>query len=119
LAWKTLLLVDDNEDTRMLLAHVLRRYGYDAVACSAAAAPALASTTRTRIVVLDVGLPRAYDIAAELRAEDRVMFIVALTGHGEQRRQAASQNGIDAYVRKPADVAKLIALLDDVSLHGR
>jgi DNA-binding response OmpR family regulator len=111
--WPAVLLVDDEEDTRTILAHVLRRHGYDPVTCSMASAVALARTMRPTIVVLDVGLARAYDIASELRREDPAVFVVALTGHGEERRRPAGESGIDTYVRKPADVAQLVGVLDD------
>jgi DNA-binding response OmpR family regulator len=66
------------------------------------------------LVVLDVQLPdeNGYAIARHLRTLSPSLGIVMLTGYGSDRDHLrALDDGVDAYLFKPADIEKLAATL--------
>ena len=111
---KRLLLVDDNEDARELLAGLLELQGYQIrTAGDATDALALAAAWRPHIVVLDLGLPEmdGWELARQLRQLEGLseVRIVALTGYGSERdRERSREAGIDLHLLKPIEVAQLV-----------
>jgi CheY-like chemotaxis protein len=116
-AARRVLVVDDNADAADTLALVLSLQGHDVqVATSARAAIATAAQFRPEVVFLDIGLPEmdGYAVARALRAQEatRSAVLVALTGYGtENDRQRARDEGFDAHLTKPADIARINQLL--------
>ena len=111
------LVVDDAPDITTLLAHVLRRAGYDVTtAFSAPAALAAARTHSFDLVVSDIGMPGmdGYELATSLRALPayRSVPMIAVTGfdqHGDRERALSA--GFNAHLGKPLDPAKLTELI--------
>jgi two-component system CheB/CheR fusion protein len=102
-----LLLVEDNEDARSMLAQALQMQGFDvAVAGDGNTALELFPSFRPDVAVIDIGLPDmdGYQVARKVRANgDRSRIaLIALTGYGrEADRQDAIDAGFDAHLVKP------------------
>jgi CheY-like chemotaxis protein len=76
-----------------------------------------AMTAPAEAFLLDIGMPvmDGYTLARRLRAHPatRDARIIAVSGYGqEQDRRDAMSAGFDALLVKPADLERLIALLD-------
>jgi CheY-like chemotaxis protein len=112
-AAQRVLVVDDNDDARFLLAGLLASHGYVVESAGEAdAALELAATFRPQVVVLDIGLPGidGWELARRLRGITGLesVRLVALTGYGSERdRQRSREAGIDAHLLKPIEVALL------------
>jgi len=110
---KRVLLVDDNEDSRELLAGLLSLQGFEVeAACDAPAALAVVERWRPEVVILDLGLPEmdGWELARRLRSLEGFApaRIIALTGYGSDRdRERSRAAGIDAHLLKPIEVSQL------------
>ena len=110
---KRVLLVDDNEDARELLAGLLELQGYAVEAAGdAGGALAIAARLQPEVVVLDLGLPEVdgWELARRLRQVDGLaqVRIVALTGYGTELDRARSREaGIDVHLLKPIEISQL------------
>jgi signal transduction histidine kinase len=112
------LLIEDNDDGREMMAMMLesQRYqvttaidGDDGLRKAAAAPPDIA--------LVDIGLPGidGYEVARRLRADPamRGVRLIALTGYGQDSdQQRALAAGFDAHLVKPVEIARLMALLE-------
>lgn len=111
------LVVDDDADTRELVAEALTQAGvWVTVAASAADAMTAISLDPPDAIVADIGMPvvSGYEFVRQLRADPRRsgIPIVALTAYGgAEARETALAAGFSAYVRKPYDPRALVALL--------
>jgi DNA-binding response OmpR family regulator len=108
-----ILLVEDDDDLREVLAGGLLAEGHDvlAVADGDAALDALAAE-RHELVLLDLGLgPRGPDgigVCRRLRASDSEPYVMVLTARdGEADVVLALEAGADDYVTKPVGIAEL------------
>jgi PAS domain S-box-containing protein len=107
------LLVDDNEDARELLADALRAAGHD-VEAAADPVEALASVRRfvPQVAVLDIGLPvmDGYELSGRLRELLPVQpWMIALTGYGQERdRVRSAEAGFHEHLVKPVDLQGLL-----------
>ena len=112
-----LLLVEDNDDARTMLAKTLRLSGFNvAEACDGQKALELFRSFRPDIAVIDIGLPvtDGYQLAREVREITKApdIMLIALTGYGrEVDRQAAIDAGFDAHLVKPLNPPELLQLL--------
>jgi PAS domain S-box-containing protein len=111
------LVVDDHRDAAEAMAAMLQIIGMDVrVAHDGATALDMMETFQPSVVLLDIGMPGmdGYEVArrARLQPFGSVASLVALTGWGQdedfERSKAA---GMDAHLVKPADRARLEALL--------
>jgi CheY-like chemotaxis protein/two-component sensor histidine kinase len=112
---RSILIIEDNDDARQMLAamltlggHVVRaaRDGHTGLALAAAAAPDVA--------LIDVSLPdiNGYEVARRLRAAPGRgggrMGLVAVTGFGQEEDQRrAFEAGFDAHLVKPVSPERL------------
>jgi len=118
----SVLVVDDNEDARSLLADALRELGYDVrEAHDGPSAIEAVGDFRPSIAVLDIGLPvmDGYELARRLTALcPRVQF-VAVSGYGQESDQERSrQSGFVGHLVKPIalnDIATLLEQLDQTT----
>jgi DNA-binding response OmpR family regulator len=108
-----ILLVEDDDDLREVLAGGLQADGHDVldVADGNAALDALASG-RHELVVLDLGLgpggPDGIGVCRRLRASDIEPYVMVLTARGgEADVVLALEAGADDYVTKPVGLAEL------------
>jgi CheY-like chemotaxis protein len=109
---KKVLLVEDSEDNRFLLAHVLESAGAE-VECATdgivAVEKALAGDFD--LMLLDIELPYkdGYQVASELRRRDYDRPIVALTAHAmEGEFERCLDSGCDGYIAKPVEGQVLV-----------
>ncbi|MDB4955037.1 MAG: two-component hybrid sensor and regulator [Myxococcales bacterium] len=112
-----ILIVDDNDDARLLLADILTSLGHHVkTADDGPSALVTLAEFKPQFAILDIGLPGmdGYELAAELRKSpegDRIRLI-ALSGYGQPADRARSQRlGFDDHLVKPADVNRLLERL--------
>jgi signal transduction histidine kinase len=110
------LIVEDNEDSRVSLQRVLQADGHlVSAARDARAGLEAAAAGSPNIAIVDIGLPGAdgYQFARELRERlGSGVRLIALTGYGtEADRKRAAEAGFDAHLTKPVDLDRLLALI--------
>lgn len=112
----SVLVVEDDDDNRELLAELLRLEGHAVeTAPDAERAMALAAAHPFDALVADVGLPGmdGLELARELRRRTPHLAVVAVSGYGDIPELAdARGRDVDGVVVKPADPARLLAALD-------
>ncbi|MCA1827371.1 MAG: PAS domain S-box protein, partial [Myxococcales bacterium] len=114
---ESIVLVEDQEDNRMLLSDILADAGYVVLpAADGRQALDLIEKQRPAVAVVDIGLPEisGYDVAREvrMRLQRSDMFLVALTGYGQQQdREAVLKAGFDQHLVKPVDITTLLDVL--------
>jgi two-component system, OmpR family, phosphate regulon response regulator PhoB len=108
------LVVEDEDDIRNLVALNLRRAGFGVLtAADGAEGLALAATHRPPVVLLDLMLPdmSGREVCARLRAreENRDAHVIMVTARGEEAdRVAGFEVGADDYVTKPFSTRELV-----------
>lgn len=111
------LIVEDNDDAREMLALLLERRGFDvATARDGSSGVAKALDERFDAAVIDIGLPGldGYEVARRLRADRRAagMRLFALSGYGRPEDRARSQEaGFNRHLVKPVNPDELCTLL--------
>lgn len=126
LAGKTLLLVDDDPDVRVLLSMVLADAGAGVIEASSAGEALEAFRARDiDVLISDLGMPdeSGLGLMKKIRALEvgrkTPVVAVALTGYGSADDRAQSlESGFQAHVVKPCEPANLIALLARLTKHG-
>ena len=114
MAEKTILVVDDQDELRLLIAMSLHAQGRIVEASNAEQALALFAAERPDVVVLDIWLgpgPSGLDVCAQLRQDpaNAGIKIVLLSACGQQSDIAAGMDaGADLYVVKPFSPLELI-----------
>jgi signal transduction histidine kinase/CheY-like chemotaxis protein len=110
------LIVEDNPDSRELLARLLERLGHRVYAAEdgpTGVEEALAR--RPDVLLVDIGLPGldGYGVARQVRNQlGRDVYMIALTGYGQpDDRRRALDAGFDAHFTKPLDVHAIDELL--------
>ncbi len=114
--WRV-LVVDDNVDSAVSMAMLLRMSGHDVrTAHTGPDAIEAANTYQPDVVLLDIGLPlvNGYEVARRLRANPKLknVRLVATTGYGlESDIQLSREAGFDSHMVKPVDPKKVQELL--------
>jgi two-component system, cell cycle response regulator DivK len=106
---KTLLVIEDNEQSLYMMTFLLTRYGYDVVqAHDGREGIALASQVKPTLILLDIQLPvmDGYAVAQALRRNPALarVPIIAVTSYamaGDRERILAA--GCTDYLEKPID----------------
>jgi CheY-like chemotaxis protein len=117
---RTVLLVEDYDETRYLMRMALEQHGYRVLeAEDGQRAVELALQERPDIILMDLTLPLLDGIQATARIREdagmRDVPIVAVTAHLENNyRSNAQASGFNAYVTKPIDFDWLDNLLNDL-----
>lgn len=119
------LIVEDNEDSRELLATILKKRGHKVfTAEDGPSGVASALSRRPRVMLVDIGLPGldGYGVARQVRAQiGKNVYLVAITGYGQpEDRKRAIEAGFDMHLTKPVDIGAIDRLLSrsNVSLVG-
>ena len=110
----TVLLIEDNEDGREMMATMLGACGYPVRhAADGVQGVQLALEAPPDVALVDIGLPGidGYEVARRLRQDEHTAHIklIALTGYGladDQRR--VHEAGFDLHLVKPVDIARLL-----------
>ncbi len=114
---RSVLIVDNNQDTADTLALLLRHAGHEVrTAYDGPAALDLARARPPEVVLLDIGMPGmdGLEVARRLRQDLglKQALLVALTGYGqEEDRRRSREAGFNAHLVKPADMRALERLL--------
>ncbi len=101
------LIVEDNEDSRDMLAELLRLEDYDVVvAGDGQTAFDIIAANQLHVALVDIGLPvlNGFELARKVRQElpDTTIRLVALTGYGrEADHREALDAGFDEHLVKP------------------
>jgi CheY-like chemotaxis protein len=114
-----ILVVEDHDDTREVLANLLRHIGHEvfAAASSGEALKAI-GTAKMDVMVSDIGLPdgSGYALLAQARQVQPTMRAVALTGFGTaQDARFSREAGFDFHLTKPLDFHELRTALAQIS----
>ena len=110
-----ILVVEDHDDTREVLANLLRHIGHQVVvAATAGDALRAIGTAKVDILVSDIGLPdgSGYALLAQARQAQPALRAIALTGFGTpQDARFSREAGFDFHLTKPLDFHELRTLL--------
>ncbi|MES2148577.1 MAG: ATP-binding protein [Pseudomonadota bacterium] len=114
----SVLLIEDNEDGREMMAMMLEAQHYRvATAIDGLDGLRKAAELQPDIALVDIGLPGidGYEVARRLRADPRTceLRLVALTGYGQESdQQRALDAGFDAHLVKPVALERLLEVLE-------
>lgn len=114
----SILLVEDNEDNRIIYATALRYAGYEVFeAITGTDGVHQARANRPDLILMDISVPEldGWEATAILKADPTTKHIpvIAVTAHalpGDQERSL--QAGCDGYLAKPIPPATLLAEVD-------
>lgn len=105
---RRILVVEDDEDSALLLAETLGDHGFAVeVAHDGASALQKAALFKPEVAVLDVGLPDmdGYQLAKRMRQLEELpsgLRLIALTGYGgDEERKRSREAGFDVHLVKP------------------
>lgn len=110
---QTILVVEDFEDTREMIALELRHEGYEvAEAADGVSAVEMVKRRCPDLVLMDLSLPGRDGLSAayrmrELEAMSRVPIVACTAHQADMHREVALAAGCDEYVTKPIDMALL------------
>ncbi|HEY4186521.1 MAG TPA: chemotaxis protein CheB [Polyangia bacterium] len=114
----TIVVVEDNADSREMLCELLELSGFKCrTASDGKTALKLIEEVHPEIAILDVGLPEmdGFELARRLRLSRKSgdLCLIALTGYGQPSDRALSaEAGFDAHLVKPIQAEQLLGLLD-------
>ncbi|HEU5437561.1 MAG TPA: response regulator [Telluria sp.] len=110
----TVLLIEDNDDGREMMATMLDAYGYAVLqAADGLAGLNIALDKLPDVALVDIGLPGidGYEVARRLRAapSTRHLKLIALTGYGlAEDQKRVLDAGFDMHLVKPVDIDLLL-----------
>ena len=113
-----ILVIEDNELSRDMLARRLSRRGYQVIqAFDGRRGIAMAHAQLPDLIVMDMSLPEidGWEATRRLKADSatRAIPIVALTAHAmASDRQKAMDAGCDGYYTKPVDFESLVRAME-------
>ena len=119
-----MLVVDDDEDSRRLLQHLLERQGYTVVlADGGPAAISALESTEVDVVVLDVMMPLmdGFAVCRELKKSDSTASVpvILLTARDDMQTRATGMKlGVSDFLAKPVNKEELYARIR-TQLDGR
>jgi CheY-like chemotaxis protein len=112
---KTVLLVEDNEDNRIVYSTILRHFGYTVTeALNGEDGIAKARSQRPDLILMDISIPiiDGWEATQVLKRdpETRDIPIIALTAHAlASDREKAMEVGCDGYLAKPCEPRAVVA----------
>jgi len=116
---KRVLLVDDNDDARLLLADYLGTVGHEVMtAADGVRALELVAELAPELAILDIGLPvmDGYELARRLRELAPATKLIAVTGYGQRSDQERTREaGFDRHMVKPVDLRRLMKSIEELT----
>lgn len=121
---KTILVVDDEPDTRAFLTTLLEDHGFETVtACNGAEARTAVDKCIPDLISLDITMPeksgvKFYRELRETEALKNIPIIIVTGVSGDFERFISSRSQVpppDGYVPKPIDKAKYVQLAKDLT----
>jgi len=123
MASEKILIVDDEEGMRRLLARLLFKAGYEtATAANGAEALALIESDHFDLVVTDIQMPEmdGLQLLQEIRSFDPELPIIVITAYGTvENAVAALRAGASDYITKPFENDDILLTLERVFEHSR
>ena len=118
LAGVHILLVDDHDDGREMLAHLLQ-YSGALVTSAATAEAALQVASTADIVVTDIRMPDHDGLWLLEQVRQRLghMPVIALSAYSDLDLWQLQQSGFDRVLRKPVDPHQLVEAVTTLSRH--
>ena len=113
-----IMVVDDDEDIRHMMRVLLEEDGYGVLeAENGQQAVEMAQRVNPNLILMDLSMPVLDGFAATRRLREMTPLsevpIIAITAYDTpEHRQQASVVGINEYITKPIDFARLDKLLD-------
>ncbi|MBI4410487.1 MAG: response regulator [Gemmatimonadetes bacterium] len=114
MAEKTVLLIEDNEDNRLIYATILQHNGYRVLeAANGEDGIRLACEQTPDVVLMDISIPRidGWRATELLKQDPRTAHIpvIALTAHAlVTDREKAKAVGCDSYLAKPVEPRRVM-----------
>ena len=110
---KTILVVDDNNDSRELIHVLLTKMGFTVLdALDGREGLDKANSEHPDLIITDIGMPHLDGIGMirELRSQSNFedLPIVALTSYGVKQREEARKAGANLVLRKPSVFESLV-----------
>jgi CheY-like chemotaxis protein len=113
-----ILLVEDNEMNRDMLARRLQRKGYQIVcALDGQQAVEMAATETPELILMDMSLPvlDGWEATRRIKAANGSLPIIALTAHAmASDEQKAREAGCDDYDTKPVELTRLLGKIESL-----
>jgi len=115
-----ILLIEDNEQNRILMRQILTRHGYDLLeATDGLTGIEMARAHMPALILLDIQMPvmNGFMVIRELRNEPelRKIKVIAITSFAMKGdREKAFQAGFDEYITKPIDTRSFPELIRQV-----
>jgi CheY-like chemotaxis protein len=115
-----ILLIEDNEMNRDMLARRLKRRGYEViVAVDGQAGIDMAHSENPDLILMDLSLPviDGWTATSQLKANDdtRQIPIIALTAHAMTGdREKAIEAGCDEFDTKPVELKRLLSKIEQL-----
>jgi two-component system, cell cycle response regulator DivK len=117
---KKILVVEDNEQNRILMRQILTYHGYEVLeAADGAAGLKMARERMPDLILLDLQMPvmGGFAVIAELRntpvlSKLKVIAVTSFAMKGD--REKALEAGFDEYVTKPIDTRKFVELVKNI-----
>jgi PAS domain S-box-containing protein len=111
-----ILVIEDNDDARDMLATLLRISGHEVLEAATGTEGIEAAVRHApTVAIMDIGLPDidGYEVARRLRHQlGGTLRLVALSGYGQPQDRARSREaGFDAHLVKPVDSATLTEVI--------
>ena len=111
-----ILIVDDNEDNRDVLARRLKRNGFE-VTMAAGGQEGIDKATdgRPDLILMDMNMPDldGWEATKKIRENGSCVPIIALTAHAmDGDRERAIEVGCSDYHTKPIEMDKLLELIE-------
>jgi CheY-like chemotaxis protein len=112
---KLVLLVEDNEDNRIVYSTILRHFGYDvSEALNGEDGIAKARTQLPDLILMDISIPviDGWEATQVLKHDSvtKHIPIIALTAHAlASDREKAMEVGCDGYLAKPCEPRAVVA----------
>jgi PAS domain S-box-containing protein len=110
-AKQKILVVDDISASARTLAAMLKALGHESsIANDGPSGIAWVREHKPDVVFLDIAMPgmNGYEAAKEIRAESHDVYLIALTGYGnDEDRRRAAEAGFDRHCIKPISLDKL------------
>jgi hypothetical protein len=117
----SILLVEDHEDTAMVMSRLLQAKGYTVETCATVAdALKIVKERQFNLILSDIGLPdgTGIDLIRQIRQKSSIPA-VALTGFGmDQDINRYKEAGFDAHLTKPVNFQKLEMIINQFFSNG-
>jgi two-component system, cell cycle response regulator len=121
---KKILVVEDNEQNRILMRQILKYHGYEVLeAADGVAGLKLAREHMPDLILLDLQMPvmGGFTVIRELRKTPELnkLKVIAVTSFAMKGdREKALEAGFDEYVTKPIDTRKFVEIVKNIIPSG-